>query len=297
MNNLARKIAASIVVALAPVVALLGYLLTSDDTPNPMPSHWDLHGKVDGATSADALVVGSVVAAALLACAAILVIWLVEGSGELMPAVLCYVAWLIGFGYLLIALVSRDAAQASSVRLPWYGVALMVAVPIVPAGLTWRLRPVGPATPVQVGTTTLSLGRDERVVWVGHAHSLPLRVLGLCGLAVAAALAVVAPFAAVVVGVVAVAMVAVSSLAVRVDDTGLHTWWGPLGWPRTIVRLPDVASAHAQEIEPLTWGGWGYRIGRHGVAAVVRRGPGLVVERREHPRYQPRPGGPRGSGS
>ena len=49
------------------------------------------------------------------------------------------------------------------------------------------------------------------------------------------------------------------------------------------MRIPreQITAAHADTIEPLAWGGWGYRITPRGRAAVVRRGPGLVLSRRD----------------
>jgi hypothetical protein len=82
----------------------------------------------------------------------------------------------------------------------------------------------------------------------------------------------------VIVAVVAVPFVSVSAV---VDHTGLHVRLGPLGWPRKHVRIEDVAAVASDVIEPLEWGGWGYRIMPGRSAIVARRGPGIVVEQRD----------------
>ncbi len=285
MNTRTRKLAISALVVVAPVLILLSYLLTRGDTPDPMPSHWDLHGRVNGTADPTSLFLGFLIAATLLAVAEVLIVWLVKTSTELMPAVLCYVAWVLGLSYAQIPLVSRGAASASAVALPWYTIIATVVIPIVPAVLTWRLAARQPSPAVRAAATTVRLGSNERVVWLGRAHSTALRMLAALGLLAAAALALVQPWWSLAVGLGALLLEGVSTLSVRVDGSGLHTLWGPVGWPRTVVQLDDIVSVGSQEIDPMRWGGWGYRIGRHGVAAVVRRGPGLVVERRDHPTY------------
>ena len=59
--------------------------------------------------------------------------------------------------------------------------------------------------------------------------------------------------------------------------------WGPLLWPRADVALTEIAAARVEDINPIDWGGWGYRVTPRGRAYVVRRGPGLVLERHDRP--------------
>lgn len=283
MTTRTRRLLLSTLILIAPVAALLSFLLVSD-TPDPMPSHWNLHGWVDGSTGAGVLFTGFFAAALVVSLAAVLLLWLGR-SGPVMPAVLAYTAWVLGLSYAQIPLVSHGAQSASAVDLPWWSVVAIIVLPALPALVTWRSAPWPAAGRTSAAATPMPLGDRERVVWIGSAHSTPLRGTAILGVIAAAALAFFAPVAAVVVGVVAVTVAGVATLSVRVDEVGLHTLWGPVGWPRTLVRLDDVAAVRAEEINPLAWGGWGYRVGRRGVAAVVRRGPGLVVDRRDRPTY------------
>jgi hypothetical protein len=286
MTGRARTLAVSALAVAAPVLALLTFLVTSGDTPDPLPSHWDLHGQVNGTTDATALALGFVVASTVVVLAELILVWAVNVATELMPAVLCYVAWALALSYLQIPLAAAGAASAGDVNLPWYAVLVVVVAPILPAALTWRLLPrSGEHAPTSIRHSSMVLGPTERVVWVGSAHSQPMRWIGGGSLVTAAATAFVLPWLALTLGVAGLTITAVSSIGVRIDDLGVHTLWGPVGWPRTTIPLSDIVSAASRDVEPLHWGGWGYRVGRHGVAAVVRAGSGLVIERRSHPTY------------
>jgi hypothetical protein len=80
----------------------------------------------------------------------------------------------------------------------------------------------------------------------------------------------------VVVGVVGYLL---SSLEVRVDAARFTVAFGPVGWPRRRIELVDVRDVAAITVEPSEWGGWGYRWipWAHASAAVIRRGPGIVL--------------------
>jgi hypothetical protein len=84
----------------------------------------------------------------------------------------------------------------------------------------------------------------------------------------------------VVVGVVvAVSGWLLSSLEARVEPARFVVAFGPFGWPRRTIALADVRAVETAQIEPREWGGWGYRWNpsQHATAAVLRRGPGIVV--------------------
>jgi hypothetical protein len=70
-----------------------------------------------------------------------------------------------------------------------------------------------------------------------------------------------------------------SSLEVRLSDQAFTVAFGPFAWPRRVVALADVTDASAIVVEPLEWGGWGYRWipWANASAAVIRRGPGIAL--------------------
>src|SRR4249919_1015326 len=59
--------------------------------------------------------------------------------------------------------------------------------------------------------------------------------------------------------VVGVAGWLLSSLAVQVTERRLTVAFGPWGWPRRAIAMADVAEVSAIQVEPMDWGGWGYR--------------------------------------
>ena len=109
-------------------------------------------------------------------------------------------------------------------------------------------------------------------------------IVGIVGIAVLPAFrAGVTSLDTLILAVVAFAgvfIVMFARIRLRVDARGLTVRSALLGVPLKIIRLGDIVEAHADYLEPLRWGGWGYRVtpGRSGV--ILRAGPGLVVTRR-----------------
>lgn len=51
------------------------------------------------------------------------------------------------------------------------------------------------------------------------------------------------------------------------------------------IRLDQMASVSAESIDPMQWGGWGYRVMPGRSALVLRSGPGLVVQMTDGRRF------------
>jgi hypothetical protein len=85
---------------------------------------------------------------------------------------------------------------------------------------------------------------------------------------------------------VALAVITASSVRVTASERGLQIAFGPFGVPSNRLPLERIERAEAADIEPLRWGGWGYRWAGPGRSAVVvRRGPGLVIDLRGGRRF------------
>jgi hypothetical protein len=70
-------------------------------------------------------------------------------------------------------------------------------------------------------------------------------------------------------------------IEVIVDDTALAVRYGLAGWPVQRITLDRVRRAQAIDLQPIDWGGWGYRGSlklRKKAAVVVRKGPALRLE-------------------
>lgn len=280
-----RLLAVAVLVVLAPVSVLLYRLAYGGDLPDPLPTHWDAGGDVDGTTGL-ATFTGTVLAMTGALAAVSLVLLLVarrRPSMVLGVVVGSWVAWVLATTYAAVLSAAAGAATAEDVALH---PALVVAVLLVPSLVTavvWLLVPFAPRRSGQVPTpaSPLTLRADERVTWVGQASSPAMLLVGLALVLVAVGTVFVLWPLALTLGIVGLTVTWVHRIMVRVDDQAVTVAWGPARWPRVTVPLSDVTAAHPTTIEPLAWGGWGYRVTPRGHAAVARRGPGLVLSRRD----------------
>ncbi len=281
MNRISNKLAVLCIALLAPILTLVVRLVWASETPDPLPTHWNASGQVNGTTAATPFFWWMLTISAVLALAAIAVVYLRRSrdAGRLLAAILVGGAWQVAAIYVLSVGLSHGADNAQTVTLPWLAVVLLVAFPLAIGVLVWFLLPLSAPAVQQLPHSSLQLSSNERVTWISHAHSTGiwiaatvLAVGGLVGL-----FFVVVP--AVIAFGVAILLAGASEVAVRVDREGLHTLWGPLGWPRQVVHLDEIVRARAEIINPMRWGGWGYRVTSRGTAANIRTGPGIVVER------------------
>lgn len=287
MNRTLGKVVVTTLAVLAPVTAVIFHAALGGRVPDPLPTHWRGTSTVDGTTAAAALFVSVVLIAAVLAAITIGVLWLRHSDmvGRMTVCALMFGVVLMPTIYGQILISSSGAVRAEQVPLPWYAVVITVAVPVLIAAACWWLLPAAWQPVRALPASTIPLGPTERIAWIGWAQSTSMRWVAAGAVVIAGALLVYSPWAAVVVFVVAVLLLLLSELAVRIDGNGLHTLWGPFGWPSSSVALEQIGAAHAETIEPVRWGGWGLRVSGRGVAAIVRRGPGIVLDRVSGPAY------------
>lgn len=288
MTNLVNRAAVAVLAVLAPVLLLIFRVTYGNRVPDPLPTHWNLAGRVNGTAGAGTFFVILLVIGVLLG---VVVLLLVRSSrrsptGRAAIAALLFGGWLCAALYGTTVAMSAGASSAAQVGLSWPGVVVIVLIPLLAAIAGWLLLPV-PASPAVAvpAESALTFSDTERVVWTGRAESRLLRWIAAAGLVASGLLAPFTVPAALIVFVVSLALVFVTEIGVRVDAVGLHTLWGPFGWPRGTVRLAEIEAATALQVEPMEWGGWGYRITPRGRAAVIRRGPGILLDRVGSPRY------------
>jgi hypothetical protein len=97
--------------------------------------------------------------------------------------------------------------------------------------------------------------------------------------------AFVAPGAWPAVAAVVIVLVVFSEIRVTADRRGLRVTAGMVRLPIKRIPLDDIADVSAEHIDPMRWGGWGYRVLPGRSALVLRAGPGLVVEQRDGRRF------------
>lgn len=273
----------ALMAGVAPLVVVVTWWLWHDAVPEPLPTHWNFDGDVDGTTGGLTFtVVQALVAAGAAAVAAgTSLVRAGQPGARHVVAFGTGTAWFFAALHFAVVRASVGAVRATEVSLSggWVAAAMtgaltlgVIAAVLSPPRVRSTERPPAPSLPI---------GRNERVVWVGSAGSRWLLGAGLAAGAVAAAMLTAAWPVTVSLVVIGLGLVTLHAITVCVDGSGVQVRFGLGGWPRVAVPLQDIASARAMEIVPTEWGGWGYRITRRGSAVVLRRGPGLVVTRHD----------------
>jgi hypothetical protein len=276
--------AAIAVVAVAPLVLAA---TVWNDLPDPLATHWPYSDVPDGKTSKSAFFV---IIAVVLAGGAVVTMIALRRAGPDRRSRRLILLYALGGATFVASLVAmlvmanRGADEWVDARLSNLAIAVPLLVPLAVVALAARLVPVPPPLHgARVARSSIGLGQHERAVWIGGAHS---RVLLLIGPAVAGVMVLLAVITAdwlLVVPAIAalLAGVATASVSVRIDADAVRVGFGPFGWPAKVVPLDEVTAAEAIVVEPMMWGGWGYRWlpWRHASAAVVRRGEGLRLDR------------------
>ena len=253
MKKVPVSVGATIIaVALVPWVALWSSL------PDPVASHFDLHGRADGHLSPLFLMIALGGVATVLAVSAVLS----ARDVAVLPRpvsggpVLAFVAGLLAVVSLGSVLANRDAASWESARLSLVWIVVAVAFGAVtgaaiavaqPAGLAGHRAPSDDRPAVQVGPT-------ERLAWVGRSSARFIVVLA-AALALGGLIQVftVSPPIGEIVLLSAAAVGVFSSLQVVVSGRGVRVS-GPFGWPRDAPARPHrVGRRHRRQSTAMGW--------------------------------------------
>lgn len=273
----------------------------SSRLPDPIASHWSRSGP-DGSMSRAAFFSLTVGVGALIATTA-LVVALATGhfAAERVAMVAGSAMATFYAGMALTSLwANRSAAtwmDAKSLGAGSLGAVVVLA--ILTGGIAWRLAgsppspPPGhfpwesdPDTPTEWGVdTAAATATGDPVEWSGRCRvRWPLWLAAaLAVIGGSAVLAVPDPFgrawigALCLVGVLACA--AMSSVSMRVAPDGVTVRFSAVGLPVRRVAVDQILSAESIVLDPLQWGGWGYRWVPHrrATAMVLRRGDAVVL--------------------
>lgn len=266
------------------VVALGALFITSwSDLPEPMAIHWGISGEPDGSFP-------RLATAGLLIVLFVAVWFAVYRSVRRSPhEASSFVAGLFAIGGLLVG-AAWLMIQANEGRADWraageFGLLRAVGLVVfaVVAGAIGWFAAGGRSVPQEVDPGSLprlELAEPENAIWSGRGIGKPTTAIG-----VAIILAGLITWGWAGIGLVAVGIVALAFAAVRVTVSRNHLvvslgWWGYPSWR---VPIESVVSADVEKVNPMAYGGWGYRI-RPGVRAVViRSGDGIRITRRKGP--------------
>jgi hypothetical protein len=276
----------------APVLIMAGagtlVLSWSARLPDPVASHWGLHG-VNGTSSLATLLGVSLVNGTLLT-ALLGGIALFGGqpafTRRMAVAVSTWLAAFLGGMLVVAAWIQLDVADAYQARgFPLGAIGVVVLLSLLLGAGAAALVPADPVPadpgPVPADASRTPLLVDERVMWTATVRCRGTDETT----AVVTALVVVS---VVLTGqpallgllLIPVLLVVLGRWRVTVDRTGL---WARslLGAPRTGVALDQVVRADVVPLHPLReFGGWGVRSdlkGRYGL--VLRAGDAIAVQR------------------
>jgi hypothetical protein len=276
----ARRLGAAALVLLAPVAVLTVWLPVRTDLPGRLATHWGFGNRPNGFDDATAFLAVATAVVAVVAVVGAVVVLRAGGAVRPAAAVSGFLAWVLAGSTIAVVVANRGLADPHDARSGWPASVLAVGVAAALAGAIAALAPAPAQDAPAVPAPAYALRAGERVTWVGTASQrwflVAAGVFALPGAVVLAR----RPVLGVGLLVLAAALAWSSSLTVRVDDAGVRAHFGPLPWPAVRVGLDRIEAAEVREIEPMRWGGWGYRFSRRGTALVVRRGPGLVLHRR-----------------
>lgn len=279
-----RRLALPAGIILACVVVSVGtWLAWRDRLPEPMATHFGVGGQADGFMSRSSnlwtsLLLTLVVPAVLLAA------FSVDKRGSMARLGAGLAAGMAAFLATLTVLsahVQLDLADAHDARFGMVMLLPATAIGFAVALLAHRFTPPGaPTPPLPDDQPRLTLRPGERAVWTSHATSKVVLIVGLVASAAGIVLAAVQPdvIPAVILIVLGGLLAGLAPVRATVDERGLAWRMGFLG---RRIPLSRITSAREVDVEPMRYGGWGYRISGQGVAVIVAAGPGLRISRRD----------------
>jgi hypothetical protein len=266
-------------------------LLVWSRLPDPVAIHWSLDGRPDGSAP---LVVDAVLLAVVTALVTLLPLLAVGRADRRTARTMLALSHGMGVFFILLRWSTIDRnldvmvwTDAGAIGLLDLVVMFVIASPS--ALLGWWLGGRHPDLPRPVrDVPNVTLPSDGRLLWTGRQGSQVARLLGPALLALGGgftALRIAAE--TLVVGgtlmLVGLALWWFTSIAVSVGPAGMKVRFGPLGWPRIHVPLEAIVGIEVEDVEPLAFGGWGYRVVPGARAVVIRRGVGLRVRRSGQP--------------
>ena len=270
-------------VVLVPAVAVILItclpILLRDRLPDPMAIHWGIEGEANGSMAfwGSVAMIGGM---AVLAWVALVSISRKRLPVSMASATVHYLLFLLAAVQVSGVMANLDVADWRSAPGPsGLEIVGVIAIGVVGAVLGWYLgdRFLGYST-VSKESPSVGLSANETAVWVSSARSL-------WGIIPAVLLLIGAPFAPGwnAVGLILIGLIVsqVSLISGEVSEAGFRGWFGWVGWPRRRIPLEEIERAEVVDVNPMAYGGYGFRARPGETAWIVRKGPGLRVVRKE----------------
>ncbi|KRC51055.1 hypothetical protein ASE16_08970 [Leifsonia sp. Root227] len=286
------------IIALLLSLIPLGWLIVTAVTVGPrlgqrMASHWSGSATPDGFADPwlSFWMFAAIVAGLTVGAVALVVSSRTSAPARLWAGIVVALAGLSALAWTAPAEATAAAATPEEAVL---GVRLLLLIPVAALGaLVAIVLPSADPAPLDEdddaqARPTPPLRSGDRLVWSGTtgsvwfgAPAIALVAGGVCCLVVSIATAtpgLIAP--AVILLLVGCTLLLLARVRLSVDARGIRLVSTVFLVPLIRVRLDDVERVSAEQISPLRWGGWGYRISTRGIAYVTRRSEGLVITRR-----------------
>ncbi|WP_223690613.1 DUF1648 domain-containing protein [Leifsonia poae] len=257
-----------------------------------MASHWSGGATPDGYSdtwSSFWIFVGIVIVITVAGIAAV-VASVTSNRARLLAAFATGMAGLSSLAWFVPALATAAAPSPEQATLD---ARMLMLIPVVALGVAvfLILRPA--AEPVldedadEAAPTVPPLRAGDRLVWTGTTGTAWFTTPGALLAAGGVACLVVAAVrgtpglvgAAVALLLIGGVFLFFGRMRLRIDARGMRLSSALFRLPIIRVRLESVANVSAEVIDPLRWGGWGFRLSGRGLAYVLGKREGLVVER------------------
>ncbi|MCP3997959.1 MAG: DUF1648 domain-containing protein [bacterium] len=245
------------------------------ELPDPMAIHWGLAGDPNGSAPPLLALVGiaGIFVAMIVAVRRVLARTPYEAPS--------FVAGLFGVGVLLAGIswlsvvANRDVTSWTAAdEVGFVHLLVLFAVAVGIGCLGWVLAggTSGRSSGDRGVVPSLEVSDPDHAVWSGRGVG---RLTVLIGVGVIVAGLVIWGWSGVL--LVAIGLVALMFAVVRVT-VGQHGavislgWWG---YPSWTVPMDSISAAEVETVNPMAYGGWGYRV-RPGVRAIVVRSGGSL---------------------
>jgi hypothetical protein len=281
----------AVVVSLLPALGLaIVALALGPRLGATMATHWSATGPADSFGPTWPTFAGFAIPTAVSTVAGV---WVLlrrkQGRAERQWSVFAVLlSGIFAVAWVVAAWATVDASPIETAELGARMLLLLVA-PVL-AGAVFLLVPVN-ALPEsdKRSIAAASLRDEERLAWVGASGSVPFAiiaaVIGVGGIVVLAVLiANGEPAGALIGAIVGIAAGLSAMLLARVrltvDERGVRLTSAFLGLPLMRIPLSDIEEISVETIDPMLWGGWGFRFSPGRRAYVTGLAPGIVVSRR-----------------
>ncbi|GIF51368.1 uncharacterized protein DUF1648 [Asanoa ferruginea] len=256
------------------------------DLPATVATHWGTSGRPNGFTGTNTTWTVTLAATLLAGAVAIAAAATAKRFG-LGSRLLLGAAGGVGGAaaglWLVIAAATAGAGSAADARLGWglvwFFLGLAYGIPV------YALAGPQPATREPFESVTpdaMPLGPTQQAAWTTVLRS-PLLIGAAAAALLVGALATATiaprPWTWAILVIPAAVLLTLAEVRVSADRRGLRLTAGLLRLPFKRIPLHRIARASVEHIDPLRWGGWGYRIVVPDRSAfVTRSGPGLVLD-------------------